>query len=218
LLLVASGSVLSRTTERFQQITRTAHFGSTAWQGGHVRWDDLFADLEAQLEHNDDAELWAEVADRSRRELAAIALLDRACAHLGVELQLGVAGVGPVRGRLADAAEQWLLVEERPGHAVLVPVRACLWVVGLGRGVEVPPGQSMRRRLGLGSALRSLAQQRLPLHLVLTDGSQVTGTIDRVHADHLDLAEHPADEPRRRGVVLGVRAVCFEAIAIVRPA
>jgi hypothetical protein len=183
-----------------------------------VRWDDLFADLEAQLDRDEDAGLRAEVADRSRRELAAISILDRACAHLGTELQLGVSGVGPVRGRLVDAAGQWLLVEEHPGRDVLVPMTACLWAVGLGRGVEVQPERSLRRRLGLGSALRSLAQQRLPLHLVLTDATQVTGTIDRVHADHVDLAEHPADEPRRRGVVLGVRAVCFAAIALVRPA
>jgi hypothetical protein len=183
-----------------------------------MRWDDLFADLEAQLDRDDAAELRAEVADRSRRELAAIALLDRASAHLGTDVQLGVSGVGPVRGRLVDTAEQWLLVEEHPGREVLVPVPACLWVMGLGRAVERQSERSLRRRLGLGSALRSLAQQRVPLHLVLTDATQVTGTIDRVHVDHVDLAEHPADEPRRRGVVLGVRAVCFGAISLVRPA
>ncbi len=183
-----------------------------------MRWADLFADLEAQLDSEQATEHRTEVADRSRRELASIALLDRLSAHLNRPIQLGVEGVGPVSGTLVDAAAQWLLVEERPGRPAVVPVQACLWLQGLGRAVEVPPERSVARRLGLGSALRTLARQRVPVHLHLRDAAQVTGTIDRVHADHLDLAEHPADEPRRRELVRGVRAVPLPAIALVRPA
>jgi hypothetical protein len=44
----------------------------------------------------------------------------------------------------------------------------------------------------------------------------VTGTLDRVGADYAEMAEHPADEPRRRDAVQGVRAVVIGAVAVVR--
>jgi hypothetical protein len=182
-----------------------------------MRWTELFADLEAQLDNEEAAEQRVEVAERSRRELASITLLDRLAAHLGEPIQLGVEGVGPVRGRLVDAATQWLMIEETPGRAAVVPVRACLWLQGLGRAAAIPAEHSVARRLGLSSALRTLARQRVSVQLHLRDAAQVSGTIDRVHADHLDLAEHPGDEPRRREAVRGVRAVPLRAIAMVRP-
>jgi hypothetical protein len=37
-----------------------------------------------------------------------------------------------------------------------------------------------------------------------------------VLADHLDLAEHPADEPRRAEAVRGVRSVPLAMVALVR--
>jgi len=183
-----------------------------------MRWDELFADLEAQLNRAAATELDLEVADRSRRELAAITLLDRTTAHRGAVVQVGVRGHGVVQGVLADVAQHWLMVEEPVRREVLVPVAGCLWLRGLGRAAEVPAEQSVARRLGLGSALRSLARGRVAVQLGLLDGSQISGTIDRVQADHLDLAEHPSDEPRRREAVRGVRTVRFDALSLVRSA
>jgi hypothetical protein len=51
---------------------------------------------------------------------------------------------------------------------------------------------------------------------VLDDGSVLSGTLDRVGADYVELAEHPTDLPRRAEVVQGVRAVVIGAIAVVR--
>ena len=56
------------------------------------------------------------------------------------------------------------------------------------------------------------------MQLVLDDGAVLTGTLDRVGADYVELAEHPADQPRRSEAVLGVRAVVLDAIAVVRTA
>ena len=44
----------------------------------------------------------------------------------------------------------------------------------------------------------------------------VTGTIDSVGQDYLEVAEHSADLPRRAENVLAVRAIPFAGIAMVR--
>jgi hypothetical protein len=44
----------------------------------------------------------------------------------------------------------------------------------------------------------------------------LAGTLDRVGADYVELAEHPADLPRRAEAVQGVRAVVISGIAVVR--
>jgi hypothetical protein len=54
------------------------------------------------------------------------------------------------------------------------------------------------------------------VQIVLDDGGTLTGTLDRVGADYVELAVHPADEPRRNEAVQGVRAVVIGAVAVVR--
>jgi hypothetical protein len=71
-------------------------------------------------------------------------------------------------------------------------------------------------RLGLGSALRAIARDRVQVVIGLLDGSAVTGTVDRVGSDFVEVAEHGPGEPRRRSEVSGVRAVPFAAVAVVR--
>jgi len=51
---------------------------------------------------------------------------------------------------------------------------------------------------------------------VLLDSSPLTATIARVGADHLDLAQHAPDEPRRAATVRGVVVVRLGALAMVR--
>jgi hypothetical protein len=183
-----------------------------------VRWEQLFADLEAQLDAEAAAGHRAEVADRTRREQAAVTVLDRLSAYRGHQVQVGVAGVGRIEGSLVDVAAEWLLIEEQPGHPSLVPARAWIWLTGIGSMAAVQPASSMARRLGLTAALRGLAQQRRPVRVRLTEAAETTGTIDRVYADHVDLAEHPADAARRPADVLNVRLLPMTSIALVRPA
>jgi len=54
------------------------------------------------------------------------------------------------------------------------------------------------------------------VQLVLDDGGTLTGTVDRVGADYVELAVHPVDAPRRRESVQEVRAVVITAVAVVR--
>jgi hypothetical protein len=182
-----------------------------------VRWTSLFADLEAQLEAAQAAELELEVRDRSRRESSLVRTADRLRATLGAEVTLVLPGVGPVAGLVRDAGEDWVLLEQPGGREALVRLAALLSVTGLGRRSVQEAGE-VARRLDLRWALRGLARSRTAVQVVLVDGSVLTGTLDRVGADHVDLAEHLAGQERRAPSVLGVRLVPLHAVALVRSA
>ena len=180
-----------------------------------MRWDQLFRDLEAQLEAADGAELDAEVADRTRRESGLIALVDRARGATGSRVSVRVLGTGAVEGVLVEAGSQWLLLAEDGGREALLPLPAVLSLSGLGARTAVPGGQVFAR-LGLAAALRAIARDRAGVSVGLVDGSVLTGTVDRVGADFVELSVHGAGEPRRRDGLTGVRTVPFVALASVR--
>lgn len=186
-----------------------------------MRWEALFADLEAQLAAGIDAETAGEVAERSRSEWARLQLADRFRAHVGGPVTVLLRDGSRLGGGCTDAASEWVVVTAADsavgeGRPVLVPLAAVSWVAGPGRAVAPPTGTALRR-LGLASALRGLARDRAGVRLVL-DGGHVTGTIDRVGADHLDLAEHPPGEVRRPGAVRSVLLVPFTAVIAVHSA
>ncbi len=185
-------------------------------QAGPVRWDELFDDIEAQAAAAAAAEMAGEVADRTRRERALVELADRLVAARGHPLRLRVVGGGGYDGVLADVAQQWcVLVAPAP---VLVPLAAVTSLTGLGSAAATTGRTGVQRRLSLSWALRAVARDRSPVRLDLVDGSQLTGTLDAVYADHVDLAEHPSDQRRRASQVRGVRTVPLVALAALRPA
>jgi hypothetical protein len=182
-----------------------------------MRWKALFDDLEAQADALAAAELEAEVRDRVRREHSLLRLVDRLSPAVGAALQLLLAGAGRVDGVLLDTGVDWLLLQEAPSRDLLVPTAAVLSVAGLGRRSGVPGEEgAVGKRLDLRWALRGLARDRAAVRVVLVDGTTVAGTIDRVGADHLELAEHAAGEPRRAGAVTGIRLLPLPALALVR--
>lgn len=183
-----------------------------------MRWERLFDDMEAQLEAAARAEFAGEVADRTRRELARLRLVDRLRANIGAELQLTVAGSAPLRGQLQRVGAGWLLLQPAAGPAALVLRDAVLAVGGL-PAAAVEPGSEgpVLARLDVGHALRAIARDRSSVTVLLRDGSQLDGTLDRVGADFVDLALHPPGEARREAAVRAVRTVTIEGIALVRP-
>jgi hypothetical protein len=184
---------------------------------GAMRWRALFDDLEAQAEALAQGELETEVRDRLRRETSLLRLLDRLTPSVGAALQVHVHGPGVVTGVLQAAGSDWLLLEEPGGHELLVPALAVLSVSGLGPRAQAPGSEGeVGRRLDLRWALRGLARDRAGLSVVLRDGLVLSGTLDRVGADFVELAEHGTGEARRSGAVRAVRLLPLEGLALLR--
>lgn len=184
-----------------------------------MRWDDLFADLEAQWEAEERRELDAEVADRTRRERALVGLFERLSGAGRSELRCVLTGGQDARGLVMDVGDGWLLLGP-PGSVpllvpLLVPFSAIVAVTGLSSRADTGAAS---RRFGFGYALRGLSRDRAVVALTDVTGAVATGTIDAVGADILDLSEHTADLPRRPENITGRRLVPFTAIVCLRPA
>ncbi|MGV8976785.1 MAG: hypothetical protein ACOH17_01960 [Cellulomonas sp.] len=173
-----------------------------------MRWEALFADMEAQLDAARTADLAAEVVELTRAERATVCVADRFRAARGAALTVRTRGGEQVSGILRDAAAQWILLDAQ-GRSSLVPLGSVASVRGL-PGYSAGAGGVVERRLTLGHALRALARDRVVVQIV-TDGGELTGRVDRVGADHLDLA---AGHVESRGGDLW--AVPFAAIHVVR--
>ena len=190
----------------------------TGYRAG-MRWEQLFADLEAQAAEQEAAADQAEAGSRARAEYGRLRLADRLGGSVGGLVTLNCRGAGELRGRLVDRGVDWVLLVDVQERDVLVAVGAVTAVAGL--AAATAPAQDdgpVARSLDLRRALRGLARDRMPVHCLLVDGTVLAGTVDRVGADFLELAEHPLDQPRRRAAVTGVRAVPLGAVVAVRTA
>lgn len=182
-----------------------------------MRWDQLFADLEGQAAAAEAIELAAEVADRTRREVGRLGLVHRLRAAHGASLVVRVLGGEVLTGTVADVGADWVLLEQGGARASLVPLAAVVALSGLGARTELPGSEGVvAQRLDLRYALRRLVRDRAAVEVVLADGTCVTGTFDRVGADHAELAQHLPEQARRARAVHQVLLVPLLAIAVVR--
>jgi hypothetical protein len=187
------------------------------WMGGAMRWDGLFADLEAQADAFDQAERAAEVEERTRGEIGALGLLDRARSAIGLPVRLRLVGSLAIAGTLLRVGPDWLLLDEGAGREVVVAASRLISVRGLVRYSAVPGSAGVvESRLGLRSVLRGIARDRSAVRIHLVDGSTIDATIDRVGADFVEVATHPAAEARRHRQVRDVELVPMAAVVAVR--
>lgn len=207
-----------------------------------MRWDNLFDDLEGQLERELSAEEIDVQAEEERLRLARLSLRERLLA-----LSAANAGQKPLRMALVGGTSiavlpsafgrDWFsagLVDDsaRPKRC-LVPLAAITNVTiaveqvvpSLGsertpegadrpRGCRDDGGDSLSARLGLPFVLRDLCRRRAALEIITVSG-QHHGTIDRVGRDHFDLAEHERGVPRRSAAVTGCRIIPISQLALV---
>ncbi len=182
------------------------------------RWGALFADADAEWAGLEAAELEAEVLDRLRGEAAALTLADRLRAALGTAVRVRVPG-DLVEGVVDGVGTDWLVLALPGRGQALLPTHAVVGVSGLaGTAATAATAGPVAARLTLAAGLRTLARERVPVRVRLTDTSEVSGTIDRVGRDYVELAEHPAGEPRRAAAVQDRRVIPMSALAVVRSA
>jgi hypothetical protein len=154
-----------------------------------VDWDErLFAfldDLEQQAQALYDADRASELADRARSEYASVTLVSRLMASVDRDVVLDVRGVGSVSGRMQRVGPDWCLV-----HGA-----AQDWVVRLAavKSVEGASDRSLPEvawspvsRLGLGSALRRLADTGSDCRLHCVDRTAWDTRLTRVGADFVE--------------------------------
>jgi hypothetical protein len=178
-----------------------------------MRWERLFEDLEARIESDAARERVAEVADRTRRERAQVDLQSRLLASVGVggvDVRLGSARM---TGQLLDVGPDWVLLEVGTDGSVLVPMAAIRSLTGLAPGART--ASVVARRFALGAALRAISRDRAPVEID-AGAVRLVGTIDVVGADHLQVAEHARDVPRRAREVVGTHVLPFAGLESVR--
>jgi hypothetical protein len=179
-----------------------------------MRWDNLFSDLESQLEFGlttEEDNLQAE-EERLRvgrlgirdRILAMVAVADRG-AHYPLNLILrGSDGSDGVEVIVRSVGRDWLAAEltgqSQQGRQCVIPLSAIAGIALARRQLrhslepreESSAAGALSDRLGLAFILRDLCRRRTGIEITLA-GETLFGTIDRVGRDHLDLAAAPVE-------------------------
>lgn len=197
-----------------------------------MRWDNLFEDLEGQLEQELSAEELDVRTEEERLRLARLLLRDRLFAvhtatpdeAVGLVLTDGSA----LRLRPRTFGRDWvsgdLLAGAPRGAQGVVPIAAIGSLLlernqvaaSLGVTIDSASAGTLAARLSLAFVLRDLCRRRAPLDL-RTPVGVVHGTLDRVGRDHIDLAEHAPGEPRRDSAVARVRLIPLGQVLLVQP-
>ena len=147
---------------------------------------ELLEDLEQQAEALYDAERGPELADRVRAEYAAVTLASRLAASAGGPVELDVQGVGRLAGRLDRVAAGWVSLEVA-GREWVVRTAAVVEVRGASVRALPEVAWSPLARLGVGSALRRLADAGEPCWWHRLDGGRAEGVPVRVGSDFVEL-------------------------------
>jgi hypothetical protein len=180
-----------------------------------MRWAALFADLEAQAAGLSARELSEEASERGRIELGEIEFAHRMRGASGQPLRLTCAGGLTLAGHLTRVGAGWVLLDEGGGREAMVHLDAVAAVTGLPRHADTL-STSVESRLGWRHALRVVTRDRSAVRMHLRDATTLLGTPDRVGADFVDLAMHPADEPRRGPAVREFAVVALRQLVAVR--
>jgi len=204
----------------------------SGWREVRMRWDNLFDDLETQLENELTAEEIDLRAEEERLRLARLGMRERLIAlttsdEVGRMLRLilrdgtRIAAIPGTFGRDWFAGELCEEGSRRPG--CIVPIDAIAGVVlsrpqvtaSLVPLQQTPAARALAERLGMPFVLRDLCRRRQPVELRLM-GEVIFGTLDRIGRDHCDIAIHEPGGVRRESAVTEYRVVRLDQVLLVR--
>ncbi|WP_417233543.1 hypothetical protein [Arthrobacter sp.] len=181
-----------------------------------MRWESLFADLESQLNAVRARERTVEIQEMVRIERSQLRLWDHLAGQLGTELIVDLLGGHRLRGMLQHVGVNWLSLREGPAEYLVVDAGIRSLEIA-GHRAAVAEESTVRRRVSLGAALRSLVRDRARVTVWAVDGALLgTGTLDHAGADHLRLALHPVDGYRREAEVRSVALLPLVSVAALR--
>jgi hypothetical protein len=196
-----------------------------------MRWDNLFDDLESQLEQEITAEELDLGAEEERLRVGRLSVRDRLVAlgdasAMQPGLQLTLSSGARLTVLPVTFGRDWFsadVIDDSPRNAqCIVPVSAVAGVTLSAKQVMtslVTGGRaehpSLSSRLGLSFVLRDLCRRRRSVSVLLSHG-ELHGTIDRVGRDHIDLAVHEPGSVRRDSAVIEYRIVPLDGLLLVR--
>ena len=218
-------------------------YADDSGSGLSVRFDNLFDDLEGQLENElnlDDIEVKAE---EERLRLGRMSLRDRIVAiqraesnHSAYSIRVQLIDGSTVGLRPSTVGRDWFsaeLIDEGSATATcIVPFGAVAGVLLTREQValslrEARPTVSgeppLAARLTLSFVLRDLCRRRASVEARESAGpghpsahGATHGTIDRVGRDHFDLAVHEPGSARREKVVSHYRVFPFAQLLMIK--
>lgn len=192
--------------------------------GVSVRWDALFADLDAQLQAQADQRFQAEVQQARELERSQLLLADRLRAHLedqryaSEQLSVLLRGGRRITCCLESVGADWI-AGSAGVHSLLIPLPAVLMVESLARTAAQETSPT-RRRLTIAAPLRALMNDRAGV-AVFGEGADgdaelAAGRLIAVGKDHFDVLMPAADghAPKRDG--RSIRTIPLNAVALIR--
>ncbi len=152
-----------------------------------MRWDLLFADLEAQMHAASQLELEQRVNELARIEASQLTLSEALRGAAGGRLSIVMGNGTAFHGVVAKVEPQWVLLHEGT-RSVILPLSKVIRVQGVGsqraKSTSTIP-------FTLAAALRVLARNRslVVLDLDGVRGGTVRGVLDQVGADYVQLMQ-----------------------------
>lgn len=150
-----------------------------------MRWEALFADMEAQWAAEESQDLAVEAMEALERERSQLRLDHRLRAHIGRTASLRLRGGKMIAPVISHVGSDWL-AGRLGSRELLIPLPAVEGAEGLSPQGRAESSRA-RRRVGLGSPLRALARRGEQVVVMGEDGEIGRGAVVSVGADHLDL-------------------------------
>lgn len=146
-----------------------------------MRWEKLFAEIEAHSGDVARAERDFEILDRTEGEWAATSWRDRLSPG---PISLGVAGLGRLDSHLVRITGAWLLLQTDNYEVIVNPN----WVTAVSTSVSgAKPMSALEQRMTWVHAIRMLQREGSRIHVVRADGSSVDGTVRLAGKDFVEI-------------------------------